>query len=60
MEWIEELLTDYNLTVPQLSAITGIPARTLYGWKYGYRAPADYMERLLRVFVHLYVNGGKP
>ena len=44
---IKEARTKYNLTQKQLSAMTGIPERSIQNWETGQRKCPDYVERMV-------------
>lgn len=54
MNDVKRIREGYNLTRQELSALTGIPVRTLQNWELGVRECPIYLPPLL--LAYLYVN----
>ena len=50
---LKELRYKYNLTQSQLSALTGIPFRTIQNWECGQRKCPEYLLNLICFFIEV-------
>ena len=47
MNKFKEIRLKYKLTQPQMSAIIGVPARTIQNWEGGVNRCPEYVERMI-------------
>lgn len=48
---IKSLRAEYGLTQQELSAITGIPRRTIENWESGVRHPPEWLPKMIQAFL---------